>query len=410
MNPTPRKPAGTRELLDPTGTPNLYRHRVNDTYYGIKKVAGRRHVHSLDTMHRVTANNLLREWIISLESLSGDHADLTLARLGVKFLAGRAGRSESTRKTDARCWQNFQSTFPRKMETLVADVRHSDIATWLAGIQMGNRLAGGSRRDAKRRAKESLRHSSFNRVRLFARQLFEIAEADGAVKKSPFLDHLIKPLTPQQVERLLPDEDEFVAIVAEIRVPSWHHVKGTRGGQRPLRQDESADFIEFLGRAGVGQAEASGLEWKHVGDKHIAFTRRKTGKGFSVLINSQVRELLDRRRLAAGGAQAEGKVFSIRDGKKALSHAIARLGLRNYTQRNLRSFKIVSMIEDGLAVKFIAEQQGHGDGGVLIQRTYSDVIRKNQQAFEDDQLKKMEIGVAARTQAGAKVLPFTAAA
>jgi hypothetical protein len=39
----------------------------------------------------------------------------------------------------------------------------------------------------------------------------------------------------------------------------------------------------------------------------------------------------------------------------------------------------------------VAQWQGHRDGGKLIMDTYSEVISDDQQAYEEQQLKKLEM-------------------
>ena len=376
-----RKLSTLQQLV--TVAPNLLRHSGNGTYYARKKVGGKIKTHALGTADRITANGKLRDWLGELEKTDPANTDLNLAMLGERFLAARAAKSAATRGHEKTMWEAFRRTFPRPMETLVVRVLPSDVETWLAKIK-------------NTRTK---RASSFNRWRLFARQLFEVAAADAKIT-SPFVDRKIPVAKKERVERPIPSESEFVRIIGEIRTPSWKHTKGKRGGQRAMHQPESADFAEFLGRAGVGQAEAAAVEWEDVGEREIRFTRQKTGKEFTVLITPDLRPLLARRREAAGGAKASGTVFKVANVKKALTNALLRLGLRHFSQRNLRSFKIVAMLDAGLDPKFVAAQQGHSDGGVLIMSTYSEVIRRNQHAYEDEQMKRF-----AAARDGGKVAP-----
>lgn len=67
------------------------------------------------------------------------------------------------------------------------------------------------------------------------------------------------------------------------------------------------------------------------------------------------------------------RIFAIKDTKKALAGACARLGFPNFTQRSLRRFFITNAIERGVDVKVIAAWQGHSDGGKLILDNYSHV-------------------------------------
>src|SRR5215469_5465879 len=66
---------------------------------------------------------------------------------------------------------------------------------------------------------------------------------------------------------------QFKAIVAEIRAQQFNRVA-----------QESGDFVEFLGLAGLGQAEAAALTPADVNLEagHIIVCRRKTDAGFAV--------------------------------------------------------------------------------------------------------------------------------
>ena len=83
---------------------------------------------------------------------------------------------------------------------------------------------------------------------------------------------------------------------------------------------ESADFIEFLGTAAVGQAEAGNLRWQDVdfAKKRIQFRRQKTKRYFHVpLFKNSLLPLLERRKAQLGREPGDDEfVFSIKDGKK----------------------------------------------------------------------------------------------
>jgi integrase len=77
-------------------------------------------------------------------------------------------------------------------------------------------------------------------------------------------------------------------------------------------------------------------------------------------------------KLCAGKAHDE-PLFEIKEARKALTNACARLGLPHFTHRSLRRMFITRAIELGVDVKTIAQWQGHRDGGKLILQTYSHV-------------------------------------
>ena len=96
---TPRR--STRQLLGKIPNfPGLYRHALNDNYYAIKKVAGKRKEHSLETTDRKIAERKLKDWVASLDRVDAETEKTTLAQLIEKFEKTRQGRADKTRKTD----------------------------------------------------------------------------------------------------------------------------------------------------------------------------------------------------------------------------------------------------------------------------------------------------------------------
>jgi hypothetical protein len=87
----------TRQLLDKIPNyPGLYRHSVNGTYYGIKKLGGKRKERSLQTDDRKIAERKLKAWIADLDKIDSEAEKTTLAQLLDKFILIRKGASEGT--------------------------------------------------------------------------------------------------------------------------------------------------------------------------------------------------------------------------------------------------------------------------------------------------------------------------
>ena len=83
----------TRQLLERIPNfPCLYRHKVNDTYYGVKKISGKRKEHSLKTTERKLAERKLKGWIADLDKVDGDAAKTVLSSLLDKFVAINQGK------------------------------------------------------------------------------------------------------------------------------------------------------------------------------------------------------------------------------------------------------------------------------------------------------------------------------
>ena len=71
---------------------------------------------------------------------------------------------------------------------------------------------------------------------------------------------MVKPI------RVTPTFEEFKAIIADVRQQKWN-----------AEAQASADFLEFMGLIGVGQAEITSLQKQHVNlaKRHITFFRHK---------------------------------------------------------------------------------------------------------------------------------------
>jgi integrase len=160
---------------------------------------------------------------------------------------------------------------------------------------------------------------------------------------------------------LTPTYSQFKAIVADVRSQTRNQEAEARG-----------DFLEFIGLAGLGQAEVRALRRSDVdldSGRMIVF-RHKTRQGFSVPIFPQVRPLVE--KLCSSKAH-DDRLFEQRDAEKALHNACKRLGFPRFSHRSFRQMFITRCIERGVDVKVIADWQGHRDGGKLILQTYSHV-------------------------------------
>jgi integrase len=363
MDTTQQK--STRQLLDKIPTVQcLYRHKLNGTYYGIKKHSGKRKEHSLQTADRKIAERKLAEWTKGLDKIDSTAETMTLIQLLDKFVAGRQGKSESTIATDASIIARFKEQWKHGLDIRVSRIRPSFLDEWLASNE------------------GRLKHASYNRYSGFLKHLFTIAVKDRAIIESPF--ELVKTRwkKPQKPRRIVPTQEQFEAIVNEIRTQRLN-----------AEAKDSADFVEFLGLAGLGQAEASVLTWGDIdwtaGVMHIK--RQKTQQRFPVPIYAHLKPMLE-RMLAEYPSQPSSntKVFKILDARKALVAACKRLEYHPFTQRNIRAALIRRLWQSGVDVKLISKWQGHQDGGRLILNTYTEVFGANDAEYIKTELAKVK--------------------
>lgn len=358
------QPIQTKDLLEKIPNfPCLYRHSVSGLYYGIKKISGKKKSHALGTADRKMAERLLKDWIRDLERIDAQAAKTTMADLLDKFAAGYAGKAPKTQATNNSILKVFKKTWKPGLTIRVPDVKPSQLSEWLG------------QHEAR------LKNTTYNRYAGFLKQVFEIAVTDRMIANSPFDAVQTKWKKPQKPVRTVPTDEQFQAIVKDIRAQKFS-----------ADAESSADFIEFLGSAGVGQAEARSLtlgdiDWER---NRIQFRRSKTQQLFYVPIYNHLRPLLERLRdQLPQGTPANQPVLKVRDAKKALAASCKRLGFYNFSQRNIRQALIRRLWQSQVDHKLISKWQGHQDGGKLILDTYTEVFSSNDADYEKAQLAKI---------------------
>jgi integrase len=339
----------------------LYRNSRSGVYCAVKKLHGKRSEHSLRTTDRKIAERKMRDWVASLEKIDRELERTSLERLIEKFEAANRGKSPRTQAT-LRAILKHVRNWPGGVKTQIREIRTSDLEQWLALHE------------------RRLKNTSYNRYAGCLRQLFELAVKDKIISESPFTHVRTQWKKPQKPIRHVPTIDQFEAIVRSIRGQTYNR-----------SAEESADFIEFLGLAGLGQAEAASLKISDVdwSKNKITLRRRKTSEVFHVPVYPHLRSFLQRRCQANGTIRSDGPLFTIRDAKKALTAACKRLGFPHFTQRNMRQCLIMRLWRAGIDKKKIAEWQGHQDGGQLILDTYTEVFGDDDFEYEQQQLAKL---------------------
>jgi integrase len=269
--------------------PCLYRHSLSRKYYGIKKVDGKRKEHSLDTIDRKLAERRLKKWIADLGKTSSEVEHLTLREMIEQLRKVNQGKAAKTRATDASIMRKFKETWPYDLDMRVSDVRTSQLDEWLALHE------------------QRLKHTSYNRYAGFIKQLFAIAVDDRVIAESPANKLKTPWKSPQTPKRHVPTIAQFETIVAHIRNQPF-----------AKKAEDTADFVEFLGLAGVGQAEAAALTWGDIDwrKERIWIRRKKTQKVYYVPFYHHLKPLLNQlNQKKPRGCSPQTKVFKIKDAK-----------------------------------------------------------------------------------------------
>jgi integrase len=355
---------GTSLYEKVANVPCLYRHVETGNYYAVKKVKGRRKEHSLRTADRKIAERRLKEWTENLGRVDREVEKTTLRELLQKFAAVTRGKSDSTETANKAVTNVLCRTWPTPLDIEVRQLRPSHLEQWLASQE------------------RRIKNTTYNRYAGFLKQMFELAVKDRIIGRSPFDLVATRWKKPQRNRPQIPTVEQFERIVHTIRAQRFTD-----------HAEDSADFIEFLGLAGLGQAEASALTWRDVEwpNERLCIRRQKTDVLFYVPIYPHLRPLLERLRKKADSDEHVGdsKVFRIKDPKKALRAACIKLGFPQFSQRNMRQCLIMRLWKSGVDKKLIAKWQGHRDGGKLIMDTYTEVFGDDEDSYERQQLAKL---------------------
>src|SRR6266700_7207482 len=237
--------------------PCLYRYR-NGTYYARFKLGGKEIRCSLETTDRKLAERNLTTKKDDQSQLDRSQGKLTLAELCERYLKTVQHQKPKTVERKTFIVGRIKSDWPTGKLTQVGKIRPSDVDLWLSCYDFGS--------------------ASRNLFISCIKEIFALALRDRIIAVSPAA-HLRyakreKPIRPT------PTYPEFKAIIADVRA-------------QPFNADaqDSADFLEFLGLPGLGQAEASSLTRSDVDFDagHIITFRHKTSTGFAVPIFPQLR-------------------------------------------------------------------------------------------------------------------------
>jgi integrase len=325
--------------------PGLFRYKPSGSYYTVLKKDGKTKWRNLHTTDKATARRMLADEREADAELDSNLSGLELGQLTAKYLETLASHPPKTLATRKGIIKRLLAHIPASRK--VREVKPSELASWAGALPV-----------------KPVTHNEYIRV---IKEIFKLALADRIVLKSPAAE--LKRRKVHDPVRLTPSWDQFKAIVAEIRAKVFN-----------ADCKESGDFIEFMGLAGLGQAELKNLTWSDIDltRNRMKVRRVKTGRFFEVPIYPQLLRLLVRLHAERGDSE---RVLKISDGKKALSGACERLAYPAFSQRALRRAFITRAIELGLDFKVIAQTQGHSDGGVLVAKTYGHLRQEHLEAM-----------------------------
>jgi len=322
----------------------IFQSESSKAYYARFSFKGKRIYKALGTRARPCtslpeAKRLLRDRRDEAEQTDAKIASLTLHQLVEQYRATLQG-APSTKAYKGTHLDLLKKEFPATKK--VREVNTHDLRLFLQ-VHEGKSAA------------------TLNKAITVLRDVFEAAVEMRAIPNSPASKIRYKK-EGDEVKRLTPSSEEFQAIVHHIRTQKYADTAQASG-----------DLIEFMGLAGLGQAECAGLSWQDINfaARTIVLIRRKTRKQFTIPLYPQVLPLLERMDGERIDPQPEDKVFSVKNPKKALKDACKRLKLPDYTARALRRMFIREARRCGVSPQYVAKWQGHKDTK-MIMRIYDE--------------------------------------
>jgi integrase len=313
-------------------------------YYALIKFRGKQIKRTLGTQDLPLARRKLQDLRRDLELTDPQLAHRTLESHAERFLPTVSGTPSTVSKAQ-RYVNDLLTGWPKKSPRLLSKIRRGDCEHWLASLG-------------------HLSPSSINAYTTCAAKFFALAVSDGAIAHSPMAG--IKYRRRGKPTRLTPTVEQFEAIVEDLKVQSFNGHGSA----------ETADYIALSGLLGLGQAELSGIQRKHIDldAGTIQVFRRKTQQTFLIPIYPQAREIVE-RRLKGLSADPDIRLLPFNDCRSALSGACRRLKFPHFEVRALRRYFITQALRRGVDVPTVASWQGHRDGGKLILATYADEVR-----------------------------------
>ena len=325
----------------------LYRYNPSGQYFARVRHAGKLYRRKLGTTDFELAKRKLADFNRDLDCTDHTKGNISFAAMLDAYDATLTG-SESTLWEKRHVIAKLKKTLFGAATLPLRKMKPSTIQGWLTQLY-GDKSA-----------------SYYNGALTVIRDALEFAVRDKIITENP-VAHLKyrkrkKPIRPT------PTFEQFQQIIASVREQQFNGHDA----------EVSGDFLEFIGLAGLGQAEAAAIQRSDVDldAGRIIVYRHKTDTGFTIPIFPQVRKLIE--KLCAGKASGD-RLFPINQARKALSAACKRLRFQNFTHRSLRRMFITRLIEKNVDVKVIAKWQGHRDGGKLILDTYSYVNPDHEQ-------------------------------
>src|SRR5260370_31075389 len=242
----------------------LYRYNPSGQYFARVRFHGKLYRRKLETDDLPLAKRKLRAFKNDLERTDATKGNTSFANVLDDYSETLTG-ADTTQADKRIIIEKLKQTWFGIDSLPLRTIKPSQVSAWLSK-HYGDKSA-----------------SYYNSALTVLRDALDMAVNDKIIVESPAKD--LKYAKRKQPMRTTPTFEQFKQIVADIR------------GQRfNADAEQSGDFVEFLGLAGLGQAEASAIKRSNVDldASRIIVYRHKTDTGFAIPIYPQLRELVEK--------------------------------------------------------------------------------------------------------------------
>jgi integrase len=344
--------------------PNLLQYVSNGNYYARTKIDGKVIRRSLDTAVFTTARLRL------LDFLKDRKAAHTPTRQSLLFsearelyeqrLANNAAVKARSKEYRLLCLAKLKSTWPGIDARRVNELTSDECREWAGKLAISGHY--------------------FNNTISTLRQILEVALQEHKRLRLPLFENPAAEITRVRVKQkhlVLPEPDQFKALLAEIRTGS--------SGWGP----RIAELVQFLAFSGL-RAFSEGA-WVTWGD--IDWTQREIivrGDPTNGTKNSEIRRipilpdmeaLLKTLEAASPEHKPGDRVLILRECRGALTRACNQIGISRITHHDLRHLFATRCIESGVDIPTVARWLGHKDGGALAMKVYGHLRNQHSQAM-----------------------------
>jgi integrase len=230
----------------------LYRYNPSGQYFARVRFGGKLHREKLDTHDYQLARRKLADFRRKLVRTDASLGNTSLTEVLNKYERTIGGDAPKTQIGKRAIIEKLTATWFGADSLPLRSIKPSDVEAWLSEHYGGMSAA------------------YYNSALTVLRSVFDLAVRDRIIAESPAA-HLIYKKRAMPI-RLTPTFEEFKAIVSNIRNQRFN-----------ADAEQSANFVEFLGLAGLGQAEAAAITRADIdlAAGRIVILRCKTSAGLS---------------------------------------------------------------------------------------------------------------------------------